>query len=158
VTSPVVNFEGICDAFALRFTAANIGTPSGATAMRASYSETPKNVPAVPCVLLEVQDGSLIANPGQWKHEMNVDSLLLLSKRPSDPARVETQRRLWLPYLLHATVDQLKLGLGGATGYSVDKAIPVRWAFDEYVMGADNYDAIRVSWTIYVTESVALTP
>jgi hypothetical protein len=46
------------------------------------------------------------------------------------PGRVETQRQLWLPYLLHATVDQLKIGLGGATGYSVDKAIPTGWEWD----------------------------
>lgn len=157
MSTPTINAEAILDAMAARFLAAAIGTPSGATAMRASYSETPKNVAATPCHLLEVQDGSVVANPGQWKHEINVDGLLLLSKRPGDTARVETQRRLWLPYLLHATVDQLKLGLGSATGYSVDKALPTGWEFTEFPIGADNYDAIRVAWTIWVTETVTLT-
>lgn len=157
MSTPTVNVEAILDALAARFLAAAIGTPTGAQAMRASYSETPKNVAATPCHLLEVQDGTVVANPGQWKHEIQVDGLLLLSKRPGDTARVETQRRLWLPYLLHASVDQVKLGLGGASGYSVDKAFPVGWEFTEYLVGADTYDAIRVAWTIWVTENVTLT-
>ena len=75
-----------------------------------------------------------------------------------DTAREDRQRKLWLPYLLHATVDQVKITLGGATNYSVDKAIPGGWEFTEYEVGADKYDAIRVHWTIYVTETVVLTP
>lgn len=158
MTSPVVNFEAICEAFALRFVAGTIGTPTGAQAMRASFAQAPKQVAATPAHVLEVQDGSLIANPGQWQHEMHVDGLLLLDKRPGDPSRVEKQRKLWLPYLLHATVDQLKLGLGGATGYSVDKALPTGWLWDEYNVGDIAFDAIRVHWTLWVTENVALTP
>ena len=158
MTSPTVDFAAICTALAARFAAGTIGTPTGALAMRASYANTPKNVPATPCHLLEVQDGSVVANPGQWKHEMNVDGILLLAKRPGDPERVETQRKLWLPYLLHATIDALKITLGGASGYSVDKAIPAGWEFTEFEVGADQYDAIRVHWTLYVTETVSLTP
>ncbi|MFZ9979549.1 MAG: hypothetical protein ACO3HN_06355 [Opitutales bacterium] len=158
MTSPVINFEAVCDALASRFAAATIGTPTGAAAMRASYSETPKNVPAVPAHLLEVQTGTVTANPGQWKHEMDIDGVFLLSKRPGDTARVETQRRLWLPYLLHAAVDQMKLGYGGATGYSVDKVVPTSWEFTEFVVASDEYDAIRVSWRLYITENVTPTP
>lgn len=158
MSSPTVDFGAICTAFAARFLAAAIGTPTGATAMKQSYADPPKNVPQTPCHLLEVQDGTVVANPGQWKHEMNIDGLLLISKRVGDTAREDRQRKLWLPYLLHATVDALKITLGGAVGYSVDKAIPVGWEFTEYEVGADKYDAIRVHWTIYVTESVVLTP
>lgn len=158
MTSASIDFGAICTAFAARFVAAAIGTPTGAQAMRASFADPPKNVPTVPSHLLEVQDGSVVANPGQWKHELNVDGLLLISKRAGDTAREDRQRKLWLPYLLHATVDQIKLGLGGATNYSVDKAIPTGWEFTEYEVGADKYDAIRVHWTIYVTETVVLTP
>lgn len=157
MTSPTIDFESIMDAFAARFVAATIGTPTGAPAMRASYAEPPKNVPATPAVVLEVRDGEVVANPGQWKHEMNVDAMFLVAKRPGDTKRVEEIRQKWLPYLLHASVDQLKLGLGGAVGYSVDKAIPTGWEWDEYDVGADTYDAIRVHWTLYVTETVSLT-
>lgn len=158
MTSPVINFAAICTALAARFVAATIGTPSGASAMRASYAKQPRNVPATPAHLLIVQDGTVTANPGQWRHEMQIDGVLLLAKRPGDTERVEAQRQLWLPYLLHACVDQMKLTLGGASGYSVDKAIPFGWQWIVYDVGSDTYDAIRVNWMVYVTETVALTP
>lgn len=158
MTAPVINFSTVCTDLAARFTAANIGTPSGADAMRASYAKPPKNVPATPAHLLEVQDGTIVPNPGQWKHEMNIDGLLLLAKRPADPERVEAQRQLWLPYLLHATVDQMQISLGSQSGYSVDKVFPSGWEWTEYPVAADLYDAIRVHWTVYLTETVTLTP
>ena len=158
MSTPVIDFSAICTALAARFVAATLGTPTGASAMRASYAKPPKNVPATPAHLLEVNDGTVVASPGQWKHEMNIDGVLLLAKRPADPERVDTQRQLWLPYLLHATVDQVKLGLGAASGYSVDKAIATGWEWTEYMVAADEYDAIRVHWRVYVTENVSLTP
>ena len=154
----MIDFGAICTALGARFEPAVIGTPTGAPAMREVYTDAPKNVPVVPSVILEVQDGSLVANPGQWKHEMNIDVLFLLSKRPADPARVEANRKRWLPYLLRATVGQLKLGLGAASGYSVDKAIPTGWEWIEATVGGDTYDGIRVRFVIYVTETVSLTP
>ncbi|HUT76773.1 MAG TPA: hypothetical protein VM285_03750 [Polyangia bacterium] len=154
----MIDLEAICDALALRFEPGTIGTPSGGPAMREVYSESPKSVPTVPAVLLEVQDGTLVASPGQWKHEISIDVLFLLSKRPADPVRVETNRRKWLPYLLQATVGQMKLGLGGASGYSVDKAIPISWEFTEFDVADVTFDAIRVRYVAYVTESVTLTP
>ncbi len=158
MTSPVINFAAICTALAARFVAAAIGTPTGASAMRASYAKPPKSVSATPAHLLEVQDGTVVASPGQWKHEMAIDGVLLLAKRPADPERVEEQRQLWLPFLLHATVDQGKLGLGGGTGYAVDKAVPSGWEWTEFEVAGAAYDAIRVHWTVYVTETVAMTP
>jgi hypothetical protein len=159
VTSPVIDAEAICDALAARFIAATLGTPAGETAMRKSYSETPKAVPALPAHLLEVQDGELVASPGGvWDHQWRIDGLLLLAKRPGDPARVETSRRKWLPYLLHATVDQLKISKGGQSGYSVDKAIPTAWEFTEFEVGDVEYDAIRVRWVVWIKETVSITP
>ena len=157
MSTPAIDFGAICTAFAARFVASAIGTPTGAVAMKASYADPPKNIPSVPCHLLEVQDGTVVAN-AQWQHEMNIDGLLLISKRIGDTAREDRQRKLWLPYLLHATVDQFKLGLGGATNYTVNKAYPTGWEFTEYEVGADKYDAIRVHWTISVYETVTLTP
>jgi hypothetical protein len=153
-----IDFEAICDALAARFEPATIGTPTGGPAMREVYPEPPKSVPTVPAVLLEVSDGTVVANPGQWKHELHIDVIFLLSKRPADPVRVETNRRKWLPYLLRATVGQLKLGLGGATGYSVDKALPIGWEFVEYDVAGVTFDAIRVAYTVWVTGTVSLTP
>lgn len=157
MTSPVLDFKAIVNALGARFTAANMGTPTGAPAIRAVYPQSAKGTLALPVVILEVQDGEVVANPGQWKHEMHVDVLLLLAKRPADPDRVETYRQLYLPYLLHATVDQLKISLGGASGYSVDKAIPTGWQWDLYRVADVEYEAIRVSWSIHVTETVVLT-
>ena len=157
MTTPAINFYAICNALAARFEAATIGTPTGAPAMRKVYAQTPKNVPVVPAVVLEVQEGSVVANPGQWKHELGVDVLFLLSKRPGDPVRVEADRQRWLPYLLHATVDAGKLGMT-TVGYAVDKAIPTEWEWVEYAVGGVEFDAIRVGYRVYVTENVQMTP
>lgn len=154
----MIDLEAICDGLAARFAAATIGTPTGAPAMREVHAETPKNVPVTPAVILEVQDGTVVPNPGQWKHEIGIDVLFLLARRQADTVRVETNRRKWLPYLLNATVGQLKIGLGGASGYSVDKAIPTTWEFAEYDVGGNTYDAIRVAYTVHVTQTVSLTP
>lgn len=154
----MIDLKGICDALAARFAPGTIATPTGAVAMRASYAQIPKNVPTVPCVVIDVQDGTLIANPGQWRHEIAIDVVFLLAKRPGDPARVDEQRQRWLGTLLAATEAQLKIGLAAATGYSVDKAIPIGWEFTEFPVGADSYDAIRIHFTVYATENVSLTP
>lgn len=159
MTSPTILFEPIMDALAARFAPGTIGTPSGADAMQASYSESPKAVAQTPAHLLEVQDGTLVADTARWSHEIKVDGLLLLAKRPGDPARVETQRRLWLPFLLHATADQMKIGIGAQVGYEVAKVLPDGgWEWDEYKVADIEYDAIRVHWTIYLYETVVLTP
>lgn len=158
MTSPTVGFEAICDALAARFVAAAIGTPAGEDAMKASYSKPPKSVPRTPAHLLEVQDGTVVASPAQWKHEMNIDGVFLVSRKTADTVRPEEQRRRWLPYLLHATVDAVKIGLGAQSGYTVDKAWPTGWEWDEYKVADVEFHAIRVHWTVYVTETVSLTP
>ena len=155
---PGTAFVTAVAALADRFQPATLGTPSGCPAVRAVYPVSAKAISNLPAVLFEVQDGTLVANPGQWKHEWNVDVLLLLAKRPADPDRVETYRQGYLPYLLAATTAKLKLGLGSEFGWSVDKAIPTGWEWTEFRVSDIDYDAIRVPYTIYVTESVTLTP
>lgn len=158
MTAPVIDLVGICNALAARFVAATLGTPSGETAIRKSYSEPPKAIAALPAHLLEVQDGTVVAN-NRWDHVINIDGLLLLAKRPGDPARVEASRRKWLPFLLHATVHQWKLGIGAQAGYEVAKAQPDGgWEWTEYEVGGVEYDAIRVRWKVYLYETVSLTP
>src|SRR5512139_846719 len=128
----MIDLEDICDGLAARFAAATIGTPSGAPAMRYVYAETPNNVAATPAVILEVDNGTVVANPGQWRHEITVNVWFLLGRQQGDTKRVEENRRRWLPYLLAATTGQFKIGLGGESGYSVNKAYPADWEFTEY--------------------------
>lgn len=156
MTSPAIDFEAVCDALAARFVAATVGTPSGQTSIRKSYSETPKAIAALPAHYLEVREGSIVAN-SRWEHEISVDGVLVIAKRPGDTARTETIRRKWLPYLLHATVDALKLGIAPGA-YEVAKALPSGWEWDEVEVGGTEYDAIRVHWTLYLYETVSLTP
>lgn len=154
----MIDLDAICDALAARFAPGTITTPTGASAMRASYAKVPKNIAAYPAVMLEVQDGTVVANPGQWKHEINVDVLFILPKRLADTTRSEEQRQLWLGRLLAATQAAMKITLAAASGYSVDKAIPSGWEWTEFNIGGDEHDAIRVHYTVYVTETVTLTP
>lgn len=157
----MIDLAAICSGLAARFAPGTIATPSGSptlVAMRSALSKRPKDVNAFPMVYLAVDQGTLVANPGQWNHEISIDVMFLLSKRQADPARVDEERQRWLPSLLAATQGALTIGLGGASGYSVNKAIPVSWEFTEDVIGATEYDAIRVTFTVFVTETVSLTP
>lgn len=154
----MIGFLAACNALAARFAPGTITTPTGAVAMRHAYGQMPKNVAAVPCVLVEPVSGSIDANPDRWLHQMDVDVLFLLSKRPGDPARVETQRQTWLPTLLAATEGQLKLGLGAQSGWELAKAIPIGWEWTEYLIGAEEYDAIRIHFRLFIYESVVLVP
>jgi hypothetical protein len=154
----MIDLDAICDALAARFAAGTIATPTGASAMRKAYAKVPKNIAAFPAVMLEVQDGTVVANPGQWKHEMNIDVLFILPKRLADPERSEKQRQLWLGKLLAATQGALKITLAAASGYSVDKALPTGWEWTEFNIGGDEHDGIRVHYTVYVTETATLVP
>jgi hypothetical protein len=82
--------------------------------------------------------------------------VLLLNKRPGDPARVEAQRQRWLPALLAATEGKVKLGIGAQSGYEVMKAIPSGWRWAEEAVGAEEFDAIRVHYSVFVNETVSL--
>ena len=152
-----IALKAIANALAARYAAGTISTPSGAQAMRASYGQTPKNTPTTPCAIVVVQDGSIIANAGQWNHELQLDVVFLISKRTADTPREETARQLWLGTLLAATEGQFTLGLSAASGYSVQKALPTGWEFTEYNVAGDDYDAVIVHFTIYATENVSLT-
>ena len=155
---PGTAFLAAVDALGDRFVAATLGTPSGAPAIRAVYPVSLKAASELPAVVLEVDAGTLVANSSQWKHEWNVDVYLVIAKRPADPQRVETIRQAYLPYLLGATEGKLKLGLGSEAGWTLDKAIPASWEFLEYSIGDIGYDAIRVGYTLYATETVSLVP
>lgn len=154
----MIDFLGICNGLASRFAPGTISTPSGAVAMRAAIGQMPKSAPTVPMVYVEVTQGTVTANPAQWQHVMEMDVVFLLSKRPGDPVRVEKQRQTWLPTLLAATEGKLKLGIGVQSGYEVQKALPTQWRWDEVVVGGEDYDAIRISFQVWVLETVSLVP
>ena len=46
MTTPVLDFEDICTALGARFTAAAMGTPTGAPAVRAVYPQSTRAVPS----------------------------------------------------------------------------------------------------------------
>lgn len=158
MSAPSIDFEDICAALGNRFLASAMGTPVNADAVRKVYPQSTRGALALPAVVLEPQRGTVVAAPSQWKHEMDVDVLLLIAKRSADEARMEAARQRYLPYLLHATADQLKLGLGSESGYSVDKAIPTGWEWDRYDVAGVEYEAVRVAYRVYVTETVSLVP
>lgn len=146
------------DALGDRFVAATMGTPTSTPAVRAVFPVSLKAAPALPAVVLEVADGTVTPNPGQWRHEINVDVYLLLAKRPADPQRVETWRQRYLPYLLGATQGQMKLGLGAQSGWELKSALPTTWEWTEYAVADIGYDAIRVGYQLIIHENVSLVP
>ena len=154
----MIGFASICDGLAARFAAATMGTPSGAPAIQRTYGARPTSLPALPAVYVAPTQGSVVAASDHWRHEMDLDAVLVLSKSPGDPATLDLWRELYLPYMLAATEGQVKLGLGAQTGWEVAKALPTGWDWDEPVIDADKFDGIRVHFRVWVNETVSLVP
>lgn len=148
-----LDLEDICDAIAARYAPGTIGTPSSATAMRASYGQAPNSLPSTPAIVVLPKTGTLIYGSGQRKSEHEIDVLFYHSRRQGDVPRSETERQRWLPTLLNALHGQTKLGLSP----DVDKALVTDYAFTELGYGGDEYDGIRINVRVWVTEAVTLT-
>jgi hypothetical protein len=151
----MIALQAPCAALAARFLV--VSTPSGALPMRQSTGQMPKQIAALPATYIEVTDGTVVAND-RWEHSINVASVTLFAKRPGDPVRVDKQRQLWLPALLSATEGQMKLGIGAQAGYELAKALPMSWRWDEVAVGGEDYDAVRITWQLFIYETVTLTP
>lgn len=149
-----MDLEAISNGLAARFAPGTIGTPTGASAMRASYGQAPNSIPTTPCIVVFPKDGDLVYGSGQVKGQHRLDVCFYLSKSPGDIARVEKQRQKWLGLLLAATHGAMKLGLASA----VDKAIPASWEFTELPYAGELYDGIIVHVTVYATDNVSLVP
>lgn len=149
-----MDLEDICDAIAALFAPGTIATPTGATAMRASYGQAPNSIPMTPCVVVMPQSGELVYGSGQRKSEHEIEVLFYHAKRQGDVPRSETERQRWLPALLDAINSGVKLGLSAY----VDKALPTNYEFTELPYNDDNYDGIRITFRVWVTETVSLTP
>lgn len=150
------DLKATCDALAARFAPSTITTPANGLAMRASFGQMPNTVPATPAVYVEPTDGEVVAN-ARWEHEWNIDAVFLVDKSAADPKRIETQRQIWLPTLLGATQGQLKLGLGAQAGWELAKAVPTGWKWDEVDVAGTDFAAIRITYRVYVYETVSLT-
>jgi len=149
-----MDFNAICDGLAARFAAATIGTPTGATAMRGAYGQAPNGVPTFPCVVVVPQNGDVTYGAGIEDGQHDIDVNFYYAKAAGDFPRSETQRQLWLPYLLTATNGQMALGLAP----TVLKAIPTGYEFAELPYGGETYDGIVVHYRVWTRDSVTLTP
>ena len=149
------DLKGTCDALAARFAPGTITTPTSGLAMRAAYGQMPNTVPATPAVYIEPTDGE-VTGDNRWAHEWNLDAVFLVDKSTADPKRIETQRQLWLPTLLGATQGQVKLGIGAQVGWELAKALPTGWKWDEVDVAGTDFAAIRVSYRVWIYETVSL--
>lgn len=149
------DMEDICDALAARYLPATIGTPTNGVGMRASYGQAPNSIPSTPAVVVLPKSGTLTYQSGTRDSEHDIDVLFFYARREGDVPRSETQRQRWLPLLLNALHGQVKLGLS-ADG--VQKAFPVDYEFTELTYAGDDYDGIRITVRVWITEPVTLTP
>lgn len=148
-----MNLHTIRTNLAAKYAPGTIATPSGASAMRFAYGQTPKSIPATPCVYIEATDGEVVMGAQEWTVTNHLIVNFLLAKKPGDPERVDAQRDRWLETLLKATFLDVDLGLAG----SVKSAYPASYEYTEIDFGADVYDGIRVFVDVTVREAVTLT-
>jgi len=146
-----VNLFTIRTNLAAKFAPGTISTPSGASAMRFAFADTPKSIPATPAVYVEGVDGEIVFGSGEWTVTNHLIVNFLLAKKPGDPERVDAQRDRWLTTLLQAAFSDIDLGA------TVKSALPVRWEYAEIDMGADLYDGIRIFVDAIVREPVTLS-
>jgi hypothetical protein len=146
----------ICNALAARYAPGTIGTPATGTpaTIRAVYGQAPHSMPTTPAVVVMPQTGDVVMGSGTWDVTHHIDVLFYHSKKQGDVPRSETQRQLWLPSLLEATLGAATLGLGGV----VKSALPVEYEFLELPYGGDSYEGIRIGVDVIVREPVTLTP
>ena len=149
------DLEDICDGIAARYLPGTIGTPTGATAMRAAYGQTPNSLPSTPAVVVIPKTGTLVYGAGQRNSEHDIDVLFYHARRQGDVPRSETERQRWLPYLLNALHGQVQIG---QVANGVQKALPTDYEFVELSYGGDEYDGIRINVRVWVTEAVTLIP
>lgn len=153
---PGTAYSASLAALGAQFEAAVLGTPTGAPAIRDVFPTSAKGIATLPAIILEPQPSTLTNNAGQWRHEWNVDVILLLAKRPADPVRVEAQRQAYVPYLLGATEAKPKLGIGAQVNWELKSAMPTNWEYDLYSVADTEFDAVRVGYQIIVNETVSL--
>lgn len=149
------NLENICDALAAAYAGTAIGTPTSATAMRATYGQMPNNVPMTPCVVIAPQEGEVVYESSFWSVTHQIDALFYHSKRQGDLPRSESERQRWLPYLLNATNAHLSLQLSAA---GVKSAMPTSYEFTTLTYGGDEYDGIVVHLDVIVRETITMAP
>ena len=150
-----MTLKDICDAIAALYAPGTISTPSGATAIRNSYGQAPHSMPNTPAVVVMPQSGEAVIGSGTWDVTHQIDVQFFLSKAPGDVERVETQRQLWIPVLLSATLGQLQLGLGSD---NLKSALPTGYEFTTLDYGGDIYDGIVIRLEVIVRDPVTLTP
>lgn len=138
------SLESICNALAMHYAGTAIGTPTGASAMRATYAQWPNNIPSTPCAIIAPMRGEFVdaSDHTQIKHE--IDVLFYVSKRQGDLPRSETERQKWLPYLLMATLSATHLGLASTGGVEYKSTLPSGYEFTTLNYGGDEYDGIVV--------------
>lgn len=149
------SLENICDALAACYAGTAVGTPTSATAMRATYGQMPNNVPMTPCVVIMPKSGEAIFGAQTWDTTHQIDALFYHQKSQGDLARSETERQRWLPLLLSATKSQVALGLSTA---GVKSALPTGYEFTTLVYGGEEYDGIVVHYEVIVREPITLVP
>ena len=152
MTVPSFDFYTVCSALGSAFAPGTIGTPTGEDAMRAVYPHGVKGIGAYPALVLQVQHGEVVANSDNWSHKAYIDAILLLSKRGGNPPDVEASRQRWLPYLLSATEDHLKIGVGAQSGWELKSAMPIGWEWAEVDVDGDGFDGIRVHYEVWIYE------
>lgn len=142
-----------CNALAARFAPGTIATPSGETAMQASYGQAPNNQLRSPAVVLAPTNGQLLYGGATKNGQYDVDVHFYLSKAADDYKRIETSRQKWLVPLLGACDGQMVLGLGLS---GVQKVLPLTWEFRVLTYGGVDYDGIVIHERIYTIEPVTL--
>jgi len=149
------SLENICDALAACYAGTAIGTPTNATAMRATYGQMPNNIPMTPCVVIMPKTGEAIFGAQTWDTTHQIDALFYHQKSQGDIPRSETERQRWLPYLLSATKSHGTLQLSAS---GVKSAMPTGYEFVTLTYGGEEYDGIVIHYDVIVRESITLVP
>ena len=145
------DFNAICATLAARYAPGTLATPAGGTAIRTAYGHAPHSLPATPAVVVMPQTGDVVPGSGEWTITHHVDVNFYLAKSQGDVTRNETQRQIWLPSLLSATLGAMTLSA------TIKSGLPTSYEFLELSYGDQLYDGITIHLDMIIREAVTMT-
>lgn len=148
-----MNLLTIADALAARYAPGLVTPPAGRKNITAATARPPNNIPNTPFVIAWATEGEITLLPGQAKGEHQFVVTFYYSKAEGDIPREYAALLDWVGILLERLYGQMQLGVSG-----VLKALLTKWDIGIEVYGGVQYEAIRLSVTVWTEDTVSLVP
>lgn len=141
-----MNAYTVAAALAAKFASGTLTPPTGYTAVRVATAAIPNAIPVLPCVLVILPDGEIIAGSPNADITLNFHVQFHYGKNTGDLARDMTAMLQWLTVLLFAAWADPTLGLSGSQ--QVKSAYPADFRLAVFTYGGEEYYGWDIEWPV----------